>query len=251
MNLIELSVSPKAIRILWAPCKACFAWPVPHRSQITGKSKMQQQEVSNKIRATLKASGLSQADLAKKLGISRQQLNNILTGNRKSKYLNQIASLLQMPEIAKARAFKDSNITSETSNAADIQRLPIIFPEDILRIWEGHQSINQLNKPFYNFWPFVKESGGVINHFCLSISDYFTKEEGQTIMGAFHLYLPLNPKKGHIVLLYLKNINKLIIGKLEVNPETGIKSVINIKGIYPIGSKDVLLAECSQTTNFL
>lgn len=208
--------------------------------------------ISQKIKDTLKESGLSQTDLANKLGISRQQLHGILKENRKSKYLDQIAQFLKMPEIAKAGMFEDVSTKAQSLKSSDIQRLPIVFPEDILRIWEGHQGVNLLYKPFYNEWPFAKENDESHNHFCLRIQESIdNKAQRHIIMGAFHLWLPIKLKAGHVILVYLQDIQKLIVGKLEIHSETAAKSVINNKGIYPIGMNDILLAESTQIVTFL
>lgn len=205
---------------------------------------------SEKIRTTLKESGLKQSDLAKKLGISRQQLNEILKENRKSKYLDQIASLLKMPELAKDKIFSEETLGAQNFEASDIQRLPLVFPEDILRIWEGHQSMNHLSKPFYNILPFVQENQDVLDHFCLRMNEYLNSAQGHTL-GAFHLYLPLKLVPGRILLVYLKASKKLTLGTLEINTETDTKSIVNNKGIYAIAIGDIILAECSQFVSFL
>lgn len=203
------------------------------------------QDKSLKIKNTLEQSGISQTDLAKKLGISRQQLHGILKENRKSKYLDQIAALLKLPEVAKDHIFNH-----DIPEPNDVQRLPLVLPEDILRIWEGRQNINLLHKPFYKEWPFTKQNHGIVNHFALHIQDP-SNTPGQLMIGAFHLFLPLTLTSGHWVLIYLQDLKKLIVGRLEINPETQTRILINNKGIYPIGVNDILMAECTQMVTFL
>src|SRR5687768_6124574 len=113
----------------------------------------------SKIKELIRKSGVTQASLAKKLGISRQQLYSILKDNRKTKYSNQIASLLnsELSKNEKPFAVEDS---LNKINEVNIEKLPIVYPEDILRILNGLQELNSLHKPFYNQWPFITDNRG-------------------------------------------------------------------------------------------
>ena len=122
------------------------------------------QNLGEKIKEHIDKSGISQSDLAKKLGISRQHLHDILKANRKSKYLHDLAKILNIPK------FDDPEFIEKTQ--IQNRRLPILSLDDLTHFIEGNYSINHLYKPFYKEWPFY-EPEEVHSHFCLRLPQEF------------------------------------------------------------------------------
>jgi transcriptional regulator with XRE-family HTH domain len=199
----------------------------------------------SKIKELIKNSGISQASLAKKLGISRQQLYSILKDNRKTKYSNQITNLLNN-ELTN----KENISTSENKTDTSIEKLPIVYPEDILRITDGLQALNSLYKPFYNQWSFITADLSNKNHFCMRITDDFNLKN-EIALGAFRFYIPLQHENGKYFLVFLHESNKIIMGFLKIDPKTKSKSIVNNNRSYQITAKDLILAECTQIVLYL
>lgn len=196
--------------------------------------------INEKIKESLKNSGISQTELAKKLGISRQHLHDILKENRKSKYLQDIAKLLYIPK------FEDPLF--EEKAGIHQTKLPILTLDDLIHFAEGHYSTNQLYKPFYKEWPFY-EPGTTQSHFCFRLPQEFASALHAYPLGAFRFYLPFDLKSGSIVMAYLSQHKKMVIGKLEINSDTGHRYLVSDSRIDLVEKNTWLMAECTQLIN--
>jgi transcriptional regulator with XRE-family HTH domain len=196
------------------------------------------------IKELIAKSGVTQASLAKKLGISRQQLFSILKADRKTKYSKQIVNILNHELMHKeSNPFRD--ITSPVITNNYIEKLPIIYPEDVLRIMNGTLGLSSLNKPFYNQWSFIKNNEPSNNLFCLRITDNLNFK-CDVALGSFQLYITLQQENDKYLLIYLTNSKKIVMGYVEINPDTKEKYIISNHINYPISKEDVILAQCTQ-----
>ena len=193
----------------------------------------------------IKESGLSQSSIAKKVGISRQHLHDIVKSNRKSKYSEKIFELLKQAREARGLP----KLELELKGSYKQETLPMIFPDDLLRILQGSTSLSLLSKPFYAQYPFINLDEDD-HHFCLRLTDIFT-EQFYIPVGVFRLSISLNLKPGQIVLMYLPDVEKVMAGRLDINPDTKAKFVVNAKSAYALRVQDLLLAECTQIVHYL
>lgn len=199
------------------------------------------------LKQLLEESGLSQSALAQKLGISRQHLHNIVKLNRKTKYSEQIFECFRQTKSV-APTQSENHLSLKT--ATQVESLPLIFTDDLIRIYKGEASTNLLNKPFYAKYPFFNFSEEA-NHFCLRLSELFPQAHLYIALGAFRLALSREFKKDQIVILYLADTQKLVLGRIGINPDTQYKFITNNNTMYPLRNHDILLAECTQIVQVL
>lgn len=199
------------------------------------------------IKQLLKESGISQCALSEKLGISRQQLHNILSLNRKSKYLDQIFALLKQRQEKIASSGYTPVCTQE---AYRIESLPLLTLEDLLPLYLGELPFGALTKPFYGRYPFVNFTPED-NHFCLRLPQLFPNAGFYMPMGAFRFLLPLQRQKGEIVLSYLPDTEKIIVGRIDLNSDTEERFIVNNNALYTLRPHDILLAECTSIVHVL
>ncbi len=196
------------------------------------------------LKALLKENGISQAAIAKKLGISRQHLHDIVKLNRRSRYADQIYELATQGQ-ANIHALTQKEKTGD--HLAHIDAFPVIHLEDLVRLYLNQTSLNLLSKPCYTRCSVINLDEGGMTHFCLRITDLLGENSPYMIMGVFRLYTSLSLRDGLVVILYLSDSQKTIIGKIEKNSDTGEVFVINHKGTYSLNA-NVLLSECTQMT---
>ena len=197
------------------------------------------------IKQLLKESGISQCALSEKLGISRQQLHNIISLNRKSKYLDPIFALLKQ---------RQENIASlgytpiAPPEAYRIESLPLLTGEDLLSIYLGELPFTALSKPFYGRYPFVSFSNED-GHFCLRIPQLFNNNSFYMAIGAFRFVASLQLQQGQIVLLYLPETQKITMGRIDINGDTQEKFIVNHNALHTLHPHDILLAECTSVVH--
>lgn len=200
----------------------------------------------NDLKQLLEESGLSQSALAQKLGISRQHLHNIVKLNRKSKYSSQIFDLFKQKKEG-----QPANSDFNPGKHHRIESLPMVFPEDLIRIYIGEASLNLLSKPFYAKYPFANFND-LPNHFCLRLSELFSQTENFYLaIGAFRFIMSPELKSGQIALLYLPELQKSVVGRIKINPDTWEKFIVNNNTMYTLGIHAILLAECTQIIHVL
>lgn len=198
------------------------------------------QNLGEKIKEHIDKSGVSQSNLAKKLGISRQHLHDILKENRKSKYLHDLAQILNIPK------FDDLEFIERTQ--IQNRQLPILSLDDLIHFIEGDYSINHLYKPFYKDWPFY-EPKEVHSHFCLRLSQEFAWSLNSYVLGAFQFCIFLNLKPDTIIVVYFAASKKVLTGYLQINPETNERFLMCDGRIDMIGKNTWIMAQCTQLIN--
>ncbi len=194
-------------------------------------------EVSQKIKEAIERTGISQSYLARRMGISRQHLHDILKSNRKSKYLSDIAKVLHISKFDSA--------LFEGEFSTDENLLPILTMEDVQEVLGN---ISHLAKPFFKKWPFYEPSG-TESHFCLRLPQEFAYNLNSYALATFRFYLPLEIKSGSIVMAYIGTLKKVFLGRLEVNTETGARFLVSEARIDPIEKGSWIVAECTQFVN--
>ena len=201
----------------------------------------------SKIKELLKKSGITQASLAKKLGISRQQLYSILKDNRKTKYTNKITGVLN-EELSNSEVLSSDSFNNRANTG--IEKLPIIHCEDILKVVDGTVSLDSFYKPYYNQWSFISTNISNRNHFCLRIADMLNFKN-EMVLVVFRLFLSLSLEDGKYFLVYQSANKKVIAGSLKLTSDKRVKYIINNSGSYQVSKNDLFLAEGTQLVCYL
>ncbi len=203
-------------------------------------------EVSqNNIKQLLKESGISQCALSEKLGISRQQLHNIISLNRKSKYSDSIFALLKQKQESIVGSVYRSTVSPEPYR---IESLPLLTVDDLLSVYLGELPFSALTKPFYGRYPFVnfaKED----DHFCLRLPQLFNNDGFYMAIGAFRFCISLQLKRGQIMILYLPEAQKIMLGRVDINGDTQERFIVNNNALHTLRPHDILLAECTSSVH--
>ena len=198
------------------------------------------------LKQLLQDSGISQVALAEKLGISRQHLHNIIRLNRKSKYAEPIFNLLEQIKTNTTKPI----FNTHSAETYTVEKLPLVALEDLLRLYQGDATLSLFNKPFYTRYPFVHFSHDP-HHFCLRLDALFDGHEAYISLGAFCFFTPLKLHTGQIILVYLNDVAKVIMGRFGTNPDTGEQFISNNNSFYSIRRHDILLAECTEVIQIL
>jgi transcriptional regulator with XRE-family HTH domain len=177
---------------------------------------------SDLIREKIKESGIKQAHLAKKLGISPQHLYKILNKNQeKSQYLPKMAEILGLDE----SLFEKSNIKS----------IQLLTENDLISLADGSVLFEDLNRVVFKSWPsFIKKDYYFFGYELIeNIGSRFFKQD----LLIFSSSIPMD-MTGRIGIAFIKKTASIFTGILIYNKKTII--IYNERQYIELSAGDLL-----------
>lgn len=187
-----------------------------------------------KIKEFLNETGIKQAHLAKKIGISAQQLNNILRNEQQTKYLPKIIEFVdsdihsldkeKQQSTFKIQILSDSDLTSLADNCVSFEEI---------------ENVNFENHPFrvvntHHFFAYKLQ-------YDLSF-DLYTND-----LLLFNTFLPLkNEITGVIGIVYSQRNKKIIVGRLQFDSQENFFIIYNKQTVVQLKDTDILIGVAEQ-----
>lgn len=160
---------------------------------------------SDRIKEKIKETGIKQAHLAKKLGISPQHLNKILTKNQeKSQYMPKMAEILGMDE-------------SFLETGSNIKPIPILTENDLRSLADTSVLFDDLTHAVSKSWPSsIRENYYFFGYeLTANISSRYFKHDLLIFSSSIAFDMT-----GRIGIAYIKETASIFIGTLKYNKKT-------------------------------
>lgn len=160
--------------------------------------------LSDIIKDKIKETGIKQAHLAKKVGISPQHLNKILAKNQdKSQYLPKIAEILDLETIS--------------GGSHTIKSIPILVENTLKSLAKGSLSFEDLDKATNPAWPTnIKED---YYFFSYKLIENINSQLLKNDLLIFSSLLPCD-MTGHIGIAFIKDKEIIFTGTLRYYRKT-------------------------------
>lgn len=179
--------------------------------------------ISEKIKEKIQETGIKQAHLAKKLGISPQHLSKILERNsKKGQYIPKMAKML--------------GINVDSSEEGKTESIAILSTKELISLIDNTAQFEDLDKMAIEHWPHL--SFHAYYRFGYQIKEPVNAELRINDMVIFSTCIPLN-LKNKIGIALLKEKSLIFIGRVKYNQ--GKVIIYNDNDCFLFSSDDVLL----------
>lgn len=215
----KLGVSPQHLnKILKTQEKSQY---MPQITDFLGMDESLHDTLSERVKEKIKESGIKQAHLANKLGVSPQHLNKILTkGQRKNQYMPQIAKILGMDDPEKP----------------PVKTIPILTENDFKSLLVNVALFEEINSAVAKSWPsFIRED---YYFFGYELTENSSSKLIKDDLLIFSSCIPLNIT-GRIGIALIKETSSIFIGPLKNNKKT--ITIYNEHDCIEFKSGDLLL----------
>ena len=179
------------------------------------------QHLSDQIRQKIKETGIKQAHLAKKLGITPPHLSRILERNQK-KYLPKVAEML--------------GIDLSPSEKKLIQSVSVLSETNLISFGDNPASFQTLQTSCLHSWPAIPYQDYYI--FGYSLKNNVNSKLFKNDMVVFSSCIPLE-LNGRIGIAFIKEKSLLFVGSLKYNQ--GEMMIYNDYDCFSFSTNDLLL----------
>lgn len=179
--------------------------------------------ISEKIKEKIQETGVKQAHLAKKLGISPQHLSKILERNsKKGQYIPKMAKIL--------------GISFDSSEEGKTESIAVFSSKELISLADNTEQFETLDKIAIEHWPDIPYHS--YYRFGYQIQDYINTELRINDIVIFSTCIPLN-LKNKIAIAFIKEKSLIFIGRVKYNQKEII--IYNDSDCFSFSSGDMLL----------
>lgn len=181
------------------------------------------ENISDRIKEKIQETGIKQAHLAKKLGISPQHLSKVLERNsKKGKYIPKMAKML--------------GINFDSSEEGKTDSIAVLSEKELISLMNNTVQFDIVDKMAIEYWPHLPYYS--YYRFGYQIKESVNSELRTNDLIIFSTCIPLNLKnKIGIALLMEKSL--IFIGRVKYNQ--GKITIYNDNDCFLFSSNDVLL----------
>ena len=173
--------------------------------------------------------GVRQTHLAKKLGMSPQQLNNIFNREKASRYL---------PEIAKILGINESEL--EWGIQESVRLVQIVEDTDLTSLVDESIHVDELMAVVLKSCPSIVEHD--YWYFAYQLSKSINIQIIKNDLLIFSTFLPLKEKfNGQVGIAYLQSTKSIFVGTVKFNADQNSLTIINEDGAYFFNKGDEIL----------
>ena len=169
--------------------------------------------LSSRLKHSLRELNLSQSELARRLGIKPQIIQYICANNvKKSQFTYDIANALGVDYTWLATGEGFMNSPASASDKTECHPVPVISATEAKQIVIGNHDLNHVE---VTQWTMAEVS---VNPNCFALLNTDNAMELRFPIGSVLVFNPkATPKNHDYALVYLKEMDKLLFRKLEIN----------------------------------